>query len=178
MTRINDCLRAVLPDADGIRPPFVCKDGFSFSIRAGAGFMCHPQKDYDFDNGVFPVYHNLELSFDPNDLTAHDKSILGCFNKQTDSIYGYVHVSRVGRLIAAHGGLANNPCGEKLDQSEQITVNQAPIPINTSWFFANTDTGDKTTIKDVAKVWLYIDGVSVDVMSSHGRLATINPICA
>lgn len=177
MTRINACLRAMLPDHNGIRPPFVCKDGFRFFINAGSKFACDPQKDYDLDNNIFPVYHRLEICVNPDELTINDKSFIDSY-KHTDSVFSYVPVGAVGRLISAHGGLADDPCGAKVEQQEQIEINQAPVPVNTSWFFTNTDTGDKTTIKDVAKAWLYIDGVPVDVMSSHGRLATINPICA
>lgn len=87
------------------RPRMVCKDGFNISIQASYVHYCSPR--HTFKPTEDKVYDEVELGF-PNigdDLIedyAEDPTDL------TETVYGYVPVDIVVKLIEKHGGLANN----------------------------------------------------------------------
>lgn len=87
-----------------LRPKMVCKDSFNISVQASSVHYCSPRHTFKPTEGN--VYDEVELGF-PNigdDLIedyAEDPDDL------TETVYGYVPVDIVVKLIEKHGGLAN-----------------------------------------------------------------------
>lgn len=81
-----------------MRPQLVCKDGFKISVQASKYHYCSPRVDGDvIYEAVELGYPNMEdeliadFAEDPGDLTR--------------TVYGYVPVEVVNRLIEKHGGI-------------------------------------------------------------------------
>ena len=78
-------------------PPLLCKDGYSVSIQGNSTAYCWPREDN------CKKYEHVELGY-PNQLDklimeyAEDTSI------PTKTVYGYVPVTVVNKLIDKHGG--------------------------------------------------------------------------
>jgi hypothetical protein len=78
-------------------PPLLCIDGFSVSIQANSSAYCYPREDN------CKLYENVELGYPSkfDDLIyewAEDDSA------PCRTVYGYVPVDVVNRLIEKHGG--------------------------------------------------------------------------
>jgi len=87
-----------------LAPRVECEDGFSVSVQAHHGAYCTPRADHA------APYTEVELGFpsanpmkDVPDLQKHCEDP----DRPTDTVYGYVPVELVSRLIAAHGGIKN-----------------------------------------------------------------------
>lgn len=111
---LNDYLMS-FRDADGMGLPegekayrssfplakrIVCADGFSLSVQATHGAYCSPRVN------IGPWYQ-VEVGFP----SAEPEFIMG-FAEQpeipTDTVYGYVDIELVEKLIALHGGPDEN----------------------------------------------------------------------
>lgn len=81
------------------RPRVECYDGFSISIQASELHYCTPRT-----NEVGTVYETVELGY-PSD---YDDIILAFAEDEEspeDSVYPYVPVLLVDRLLKKHGGI-------------------------------------------------------------------------
>lgn len=101
MDKVNEYLRRTWNGKRWcIRPAIECADGFTISVQASEGHYCSPRID-----GA-DQYENVELGFpnmeepliadyaeDPDDLTL--------------TVYGYVPIEVVNKLIEKHGGIVN-----------------------------------------------------------------------
>jgi hypothetical protein len=98
MDKINEYFRANPQDGlyTPIYPSIKCADGFSISVQGHHGAYCQPR-----DNEG--PYYEVECGFPsgPVPELANWKDGEG---KDEESVYGYVPVEAVERLIAAHGG--------------------------------------------------------------------------
>ena len=99
--RIRDFLKKTYRLKNGeqvSRPHIYCKDGFHFSIQAGAQWYCQPRKDlesgeYDAaEIGGLPEREELLLPY------AEEPK------KPTYTVYAFVPVSVVEEVIVKHGG--------------------------------------------------------------------------
>ena len=97
---INDWLKTAphLDSADFVREKLTCKDGFSFSAQASSTHYCYPR----VDNAA--KYQSVEIGFpsEPDPILmkyAEDDQFA------TDTIYPYVPIQVVNRLIRKHGGI-------------------------------------------------------------------------
>lgn len=85
-------------ECEGVRPRLICKDGFSVSVQASRFHYCSPQIDganeYEAVELGFPSAEDSiieEYAEDPTDLTG--------------TVYGYVPVDIVNKLVEKHGGI-------------------------------------------------------------------------
>lgn len=84
-------------ERDGVRHRLHCKDGFSISVQASRFHYCMPR----ITNAAY--YENVELGYP----SSADATIIDYAedSNYTDTVYGYVPVEIVDRLIAKHGGI-------------------------------------------------------------------------
>lgn len=88
------------------RPMLYCNDGYSISVQASAHHYCSPRL-----NGL-QDYKSVELGYPSeedeliNDYAEDDSDY-------TDTVYGYVPIEIVEKLIEKHGGISNG-CYEVL----------------------------------------------------------------
>ena len=106
MDKVNEYLkRTWYGERWCIRPSMECADGFTISVQASEIHYCSPRI-----NGA-DQYENVELGFpnmeepliadyavDPDDLTQ--------------TVYGYVPIEVVNKLIEKHGGIVNQTTEE------------------------------------------------------------------
>ena len=81
-----------------IRPSVKCEDGYQVSIQASEYHYCSPR-----ESGL-NKYDKVELGF-PNKA---DEELLGYAEepeKPTDTVYGYVPIELVDKVIMKHGGI-------------------------------------------------------------------------
>ena len=97
--KVIDFLKSTYKDdAYNVRPFAICKDGFKISIQGGTkSHYCIPRK-------LCNEYIKVELGFPSksDDLIlefAESKDI------PTDTVYGYVPIEIVEKLIEKHGGI-------------------------------------------------------------------------
>lgn len=81
-----------------IRPRAIFKDGFSISIQASGSHYCTPRTNDDVD------YTEVELGF-PNYEEELIKDFAEDDDDLTDTVYGYVPVTIVNKMIKKHGGI-------------------------------------------------------------------------
>lgn len=79
----------------------VCKDGFTVSIQAGCGIYCTPRLTLEDCN-----YHTVELGF-PNMADELIMEYAENPDSPTDTVYGFVPIEIVDKLLAKHGGIKN-----------------------------------------------------------------------
>lgn len=96
---INEFLQKTNYYGYGVRPRVHCADGFSVSVQASQYHYCRPRID------SAETYEKVELGYPSaaDDLItdyAEDVSY-------TDTVYGYVPVEIVDRLIKKHGGIVD-----------------------------------------------------------------------
>lgn len=83
-----------------LRPPIKCADRFEISVQASDGHYCSPRVGGDVK------YDKVELGF-PN---MEDSLIIEYAEDPEDptrTVYGYVPISIVNKLIKKHGGIIN-----------------------------------------------------------------------
>lgn len=81
-----------------IRPQLVCKDGFKISVQASEGHYCSPRVDGDVK------YNKVELGF-PNMEDELIAEYAEDPENLTETVYGWVPVEIVNKLIEKHGGI-------------------------------------------------------------------------
>lgn len=99
---ITDYLRDTYKVSNGlqeIRPRIKCKDGFSMSVQAGRHFFCNPR--CNLENGK---YSAIEIGF-PSEPEELIKEYAEDEKDYTQTVYGYVPVDIVGKVIEKHGGI-------------------------------------------------------------------------
>lgn len=77
-----------------------CKDGFSISVQANTYTYCTPR-----ENRAWP-YSEVELGY-PSELD----DLIEVYSDEpgtTQTVYGYVPIDIVNKLIEKHGGITNN----------------------------------------------------------------------
>lgn len=101
ITRYSDVLETEL-SYQLMRPYAIMADGFGISIQASSGHYCKPRID---SNGKRISYTHVELGFPSeedeliNDYAEDDN--------YTETVYGYVPVEVVDKLIEKHGGIVS-----------------------------------------------------------------------
>ena len=78
-------------------PIIVCKDGFKMSVQASETHYCEPK-------GFADEYSEVEIGF-PSDLESLIMDYCEDDEKPCDTVYGYVPVELVDRVIEKHGGI-------------------------------------------------------------------------
>ena len=78
----------------------ICKDGYNISIQANEFAYCTPRKNY---NGI---YTNVELGYpsEADELINEYAEASHLFNF-TETVYPYVPIEIVEKLIEKHGGI-------------------------------------------------------------------------
>lgn len=83
------------------RPRVKCKDGFEISIQASFSHYCNPRKTFA------GPYDEVELGF-----PSGDDSLIEDYaeneDEPTDTVYGYVPIDIVEKLIEKHGGIVED----------------------------------------------------------------------
>jgi hypothetical protein len=85
-------------DVSKIFPRMECADGFSMSVQGHAGAYSRPRDDFA------DSYSMVEIGYP----TAREELLMPYVEDAkypTDTVYGYVPVDIVEKIIAAHGGL-------------------------------------------------------------------------
>ena len=90
---------------DGSRFPLAqritCADGFSLSVQASHGAYCSPRENLG-------PWYEVEVGFpsaEPELIMSYAEQA----DRPTDTVYGYVPIEMVERLIESHGGMATEP---------------------------------------------------------------------
>jgi hypothetical protein len=84
-----------------IVPAIVCRDGFRMSVQASSGHYCSPR--VDVSPGGWTAY---EVGF-PNRREALLKEYAEDKRALTKTVYGWVPVHVIEKVIAKHGGFAS-----------------------------------------------------------------------
>lgn len=74
----------------------VCEDGFSLSVQATHGAYCSPRQN------IGP-WHEVEVGF-PSEAPALIGHLAEDASRPTETVYPYVEIELVEKLIAMHGG--------------------------------------------------------------------------
>lgn len=80
------------------RPRLYCNDGYSISVQASEFHYCSPRL-----NGL-QDYKSVELGYPSAEdelINEYAEDVLDC----TDTVYGYVPIEVVEKLIEKHGGI-------------------------------------------------------------------------
>lgn len=77
-------------------PRIVCADGFSMSVQGGEYLYSEPRADVDY-------YTKVEVGFPSERVEAFMPYIDEDDSDPTQTVYGYVPVDVVNRVISAHG---------------------------------------------------------------------------
>ena len=80
-----------------IRPRLYCNDGYSISVQASAFHYCYPRL-----NGA-KNYESVELGFPSMEDELINEYAEGL--DYTETVYGYVPIEIVEKLIEKHGGI-------------------------------------------------------------------------
>ena len=80
------------------RPRLLCNDGFSISVQASSFHYCKPRLDGIQD------YESVELGF-PSMEDELINEYAEDYSDYTGTVYGYVPIEVVERLIEKHGGI-------------------------------------------------------------------------
>ena len=85
-----------------VRERAYCKDGFSVSIQGGSPFhYCVPRKHCN-------EYKELELGF-PSNIDMTILKYAECKYNPLETIYSFVPIEVVEKMIEKHGGIINYP---------------------------------------------------------------------
>ena len=101
-------------EIDGVTERIICRDGYSFSCQANQYTYCNPRK-----SGAYP-YSSVELGYPSERDTiingyAEDGKAEKNEEGYIDTIYGYVPVQTVIKLIKKHGGFKDSPSKVDID---------------------------------------------------------------
>lgn len=80
-----------------LRPRLECVDGFSVSVQASDCHYCSPRK-------IGGDYTHVELGF-PSDVEELILDYAENFRKPRNTVYGYVPIELVQKMIEKHGGI-------------------------------------------------------------------------
>ena len=96
---INEFLQKTNYCGFGVRPRVHCADGFSVSVQASQFHYCRPRID------SAEKYDKVELGYP----SAADELITDYAEDRTytDTVYDYVPVEIVDKLIEKHGGIVD-----------------------------------------------------------------------
>ena len=101
MDKVNEYLkRTWYGERWCIRPSMECADGFTISVQASDFHYCSPRI-----SGA-DQYENVELGF-PNMEDPIIKDYAEDPDDLTHTVYGYVPIKVVNKLIEKHGGIVN-----------------------------------------------------------------------
>lgn len=78
-------------------PRIVCEDGFSMSVQAGSANYCSPRDE-------FGPYTKFEIGF-PSEKVDVLMDYAEEPDSPTDTVYGWVPVDLVVKIINEHGGI-------------------------------------------------------------------------
>ena len=78
-------------------PRIECHDGFSISVQANAAAYCSPR-----DNDG--PWNKVECGF-PSDIPTEIMDYVEDSDEPTQTVYGYVPIEYVEKLIESHGGI-------------------------------------------------------------------------
>ena len=78
--------------------PVVCADGFSISVQASSRHYCQPR-----ETGAYG-YHLVECGY-PSQAPEFILQYAEDSEQPTETVYGYVPVDLVNKLIDSHGGV-------------------------------------------------------------------------
>lgn len=101
-------------EIDGVTERIICRDGFSFSCQTNKYTYCNPRK-----SGAYP-YSSVELGY-PSEKDAiinsyaEDSKAEKNEEGRVDTVYGYVPVQTVIKLIKKHGGFKDGPSKADID---------------------------------------------------------------
>lgn len=84
-----------------IFPMIVCADGFTMSVQGHAGAYSAPRDDFA------PRYSKVEVGYPSERVEELMPYIDGEGEDPTDTVYGYVPIEIIEKIITAHGGLTN-----------------------------------------------------------------------
>ena len=107
-----------------VRPRIVCNDGFSVSVQASECTYCHPrytqwqnEDGWQVINGEYWLSSETPRNFETDHYTPYESVELGYPSEEdelineyaegddyTGTVYGYVPVDIVEKLIEKHGG--------------------------------------------------------------------------
>lgn len=95
-------------EIDGVTERIICRDGYSFSCQANQYTYCYPRK-----SGAYP-YSSVELGYPSEKDTiinsyAEDSKPEKNEEGWVDTVYEYVPVQTVIKLIKKHGGFKDGP---------------------------------------------------------------------
>lgn len=101
-------------EIDGVTERIICRDGYSFSCQANQYTYCNPRK-----SGAYP-YSSVELGFPSDkdkliDIYAENSKAERDEDGDIDTVYGYVPVQTVIKLIKKHGGFKDGPSKADID---------------------------------------------------------------
>lgn len=121
---LKDTYKKLTPTMLMIRPRLRCYDGFEISVQASNGHYCKPRENLKDCN-----YVELELGF-PSYV---DKTILPYAEDKgnpTKTIYPFVPVDVVNKMILTHGGLETDlKSNNKYKNNMNIYSNYYGIPL-------------------------------------------------
>jgi len=80
----------------------ICKDGFTMSVQAGRGMYCDPRVTAFFTNSF--IYSELEIGF-PSRKEELLMEYAEDRNKPKDTVYPYVPVGVIDKVIEKHKGI-------------------------------------------------------------------------
>ena len=83
-----------------IRPRVKCADGFEVSVQASFGHYCSPRDSGDIR------YDEVELGY-PNMVEPELLEYAEDPDEPKNTVYGYVPVELVNKIIEKHGGIVN-----------------------------------------------------------------------
>ena len=115
MDVLNEWLKNIAVNSNGFVERLVCRDGDSFSCQANKWAYCNPR-----ELGAYP-YSSVELGFPSSqdeliDIYAEDKDPgFDCVTGDIDTVYPYVPVQTVIKLIKKHGGFKDGPSKADID---------------------------------------------------------------
>lgn len=98
----NEYLQATKEDGSDylVRPHVRCADGFKVSVQASKFHYCTPRET------LAEAYSKVELGY-PNMVEPLIMDYAEDADRPKDTVYGYVPVEVVDKVIEKHGGIIN-----------------------------------------------------------------------
>jgi hypothetical protein len=87
-----------------VRPRVVCADGYSVSIQASENHYCSPRVTF-YPLRCWNHYDEVELGY-PN-MVEEELLEYADGEDPLDSVYGFVPVTLVDKILEKHGGIVN-----------------------------------------------------------------------
>ncbi len=87
-------------DSVWLAPRIHCADGFSLSVQVHEGAYCSPR------DGIGPDWSRAEIGFPSERPSDEVMAYAEEPDRPTDTVYGYVPMDVIDRLVADHGGIA------------------------------------------------------------------------